>query len=74
MVDDRRLQQLLLSRASAGRIVDALIAEANYRGGLDNVTAVVVQIISADTGDDEKTEEAVALATPASNPSVTNAA
>ena len=66
MVDDRRLQQLLLSRASAGRIVDALIAEANYRGGLDNVTAVVVQIISADTGDDEKTEEAPALATPPS--------
>jgi len=64
MVDDRRLQQLLLSRASAGRIVDALIAEANYRGGLDNVTAVVVQIIAADTGDDEKTAEAPALQTP----------
>ena len=44
MVDDRRLQQLLLSRASAGRVVDALIAEANYRGGLDNITAIVVQI------------------------------
>jgi serine/threonine protein phosphatase PrpC len=62
MVDDRRLQQLLLSRASAGRIVDALIAEANYRGGLDNVTAVVVQVISSDSpGDEEKTEEAPAL-------------
>lgn len=46
MVDDRRLQQLLLSRASAGRIVDALIAEANYRGGLDNITAIVVQVVS----------------------------
>ncbi len=44
MVDDRRLQQLLLSRASAGRVVDALIAEANYRGGLDNITAIVVQV------------------------------
>src|SRR5687767_15860998 len=64
MVDDRRLQQLLLSRASAGRIVDALIAEANYRGGLDNVTAVVVQILSADTGDGEKADEAPALQTP----------
>ncbi len=48
MVDDRRLQQLLLSRASAGRVVDALIAEANYRGGLDNITAIVVQIMSVD--------------------------
>ena len=62
MVDDRRLQQLLLSRASAGRIVDALIAEANYRGGLDNVTAVVVQILAADGRvDEETTEEALAL-------------
>ncbi|MCC6318392.1 MAG: Stp1/IreP family PP2C-type Ser/Thr phosphatase [Gemmatimonadaceae bacterium] len=54
MVDDRRLQQLLLSRASAGRVVDALIAEANYRGGLDNITAIVVQITGSapvDTGE-----------------------
>ncbi|MEO6445984.1 MAG: Stp1/IreP family PP2C-type Ser/Thr phosphatase [Gemmatimonadaceae bacterium] len=48
MVDDRRLQQLLLSRASAGRVVDALIAEANYRGGLDNITAIVVQVVAVD--------------------------
>jgi protein phosphatase len=47
MVDDRRLQQLLLSRASAGRVVDALIAEANYRGGLDNITAIVIQVMGA---------------------------
>jgi protein phosphatase len=58
MVDDRRLQQLLLSRASAGRVVDALIAEANYRGGLDNITAIVVQITGIDShGSDEKTDE-----------------
>ncbi|HEX4932092.1 MAG TPA: Stp1/IreP family PP2C-type Ser/Thr phosphatase [Gemmatimonadaceae bacterium] len=49
MVDDRRLQQLLLSRASAGRVVDALIAEANYRGGLDNITAIVVQVLQIDS-------------------------
>ena len=51
MVDDRRLQQLLLSRASAGRVVDALIAEANYRGGLDNITAIVVQVTATSGGD-----------------------
>lgn len=51
MVDDRRLQQLLLSRASAGRVVDALIAEANYRGGLDNITAIVVQIVKLDNAE-----------------------
>ncbi len=62
MVDDRRLQQLLLSRASAGRLVDALIAEANYRGGLDNITAVIVQIAAIDSpGSDETTAEAPAL-------------
>jgi protein phosphatase len=44
MVDDRRLQQILLARSSPGRIVDALIAEANGRGGLDNITSIVIQI------------------------------
>ncbi len=44
MVDDRRLQALLLARSGPGRIVDSLIAEANGRGGLDNITAIVVQV------------------------------
>ncbi len=45
MVDDRRLQHLLAARATPGRIVDALIAEANGRGGLDNITAVLVSVM-----------------------------
>jgi protein phosphatase len=49
MVDDRRLQQMLLARSGPGRIVDALIAEANSRGGLDNITAIVVQVAAVDT-------------------------
>src|SRR5204862_3429757 len=44
MVDDRRLQQILLARSTPGRIVDALISEANGRGGLDNITAIVIQV------------------------------
>jgi protein phosphatase len=48
MVDDRRLQQLLGSRAPAQRVVDALIAEANGRGGLDNITAIVVRVLRDD--------------------------
>jgi PPM family protein phosphatase len=48
MVDDRRLQQMLLARSGPGRIVDALIAEANGRGGLDNITAIVVQVVAVD--------------------------
>ena len=48
MVDDRRLQQLLLARAEPQRIVDSLIAEANGRGGLDNITAIVVAVHALD--------------------------
>jgi PPM family protein phosphatase len=49
MVDDRRLQQLLASNAQPRRVVDALIAEANGRGGLDNITAVLVQVLAVAT-------------------------
>jgi serine/threonine protein phosphatase PrpC len=41
------LQQLLASRAAPARLVDALIAEANARGGIDNITAVVIRIHSS---------------------------
>jgi PPM family protein phosphatase len=44
MVDDRRLQMLLMSRAEPERKVHSLISEANGRGGLDNITAIVVQV------------------------------
>jgi PPM family protein phosphatase len=44
MVDDRRLKMLLMSRAEPERKVHALISEANGRGGLDNITAIVVQV------------------------------
>jgi protein phosphatase len=53
MVDDRRLQQLLLARSTAQRIVEALISEANGRGGLDNITAIVIRI--SDESLDEST-------------------
>ena len=60
MVDDRRLQSLLQSRASAQRVVDALISEANGRGGLDNITAIVVRVIGIDM-DKEITQETDAV-------------
>ncbi len=44
MVDDRRLAQLLMSRSEPERKVQALISEANGRGGLDNITAIVVHV------------------------------
>jgi protein phosphatase len=52
MVEDRRLHQLLLSRSSPDRIVSALIDEANGRGGLDNVTAIVVQVESVESDEE----------------------
>ena len=53
MVDDRRLQQLLQNKVpSAQRVVDSLIAEANGRGGLDNITAIVVRVVG--TGSDKE--------------------
>src|SRR4029079_7865357 len=56
MVDDRRIQQLLLSKAKPERIVDALIQEANVNGGNDNITAVVVRVLTeANSSDHEIT-------------------
>jgi serine/threonine protein phosphatase PrpC len=49
MIEDRRIQQLLVSRAKPERIVDALIAEANMNGGNDNITAVVVRVLAAES-------------------------
>src|SRR5205085_2737578 len=57
MVDDRRLAQLLMSRAEPERKVASLIAEANGRGGLDNITAIVVQVDEAAPPDDRDTGE-----------------
>ena len=53
MVDDRRLGQLLGSRAEPERKVQALISEANGRGGLDNITAIIVQAVDSGPDDDE---------------------
>jgi protein phosphatase len=48
MVDDRRLGQLLSTPAQPERKVQALISEENGRGGLDNITAIIVQVVETD--------------------------
>lgn len=45
MVEDPQLKKILESQQTPGRIVDAMITEANRRGGLDNITAIVVQVV-----------------------------
>jgi protein phosphatase len=65
MVDDRRLQHLLMARAEPARMVDALITEANGRGGLDNITAIVVKVIAVQ---DDARMDTPTLETPAVRP------
>jgi protein phosphatase len=61
MVDDRRLAQLLMSRAEPERKVQALISEANGRGGLDNITAIVVHVDDVEEVPERKTGEMEAI-------------
>ena len=50
MVEDPQLKKILETRQTPGRIVDTMITEANRRGGLDNITAIVVQVIQVHSG------------------------
>ena len=62
MVEDPQLKKILETRGSPGRIVDALITEANRRGGLDNITAIVVQVQQVRSGATGTTGETPAVA------------
>jgi protein phosphatase len=64
MVDDRRLAQLLMSRSEPERKVQALISEANGRGGLDNITAIVVHVDEVNEKPDSPTAEVPAVKPP----------
>jgi PPM family protein phosphatase len=48
MLEDSHLQRIVLGKSSPGPLVDALVHEANRRGGLDNITAVVVRVAALD--------------------------
>lgn len=51
MLEDHDLLHIMNSHAgSPARMVDTLIAEANHRGGLDNITAIIVRIDAIETG------------------------
>jgi PPM family protein phosphatase len=45
MVEDPQLKKILETRSRPGLMVDSMITEANRRGGLDNITAIVVQVL-----------------------------
>ena len=44
MIDDPELHKMLLASREPQELVDQLVAEANRRGGLDNITVIVVRI------------------------------
>jgi protein phosphatase len=44
MLEDHDLLHILHGATAPARMVDSLIAQANHRGGLDNITAIVVRI------------------------------
>lgn len=48
MVEDHELHAMLDTNRKPQEIVDSLIDEANQRGGLDNVTAIVVRVDNVD--------------------------
>lgn len=48
MLEDYQLQELLSPDRMPEDEVDALIAEANRHGGLDNITAIIVRVDSVD--------------------------
>ena len=50
MLEDEQLVRILSSDGEPQQWVDRMIAEANRRGGLDNVTAVVVRSSPAEAG------------------------
>jgi protein phosphatase len=58
MLEDYQLQEILSPDRMPQDEVDALIAEANRHGGLDNITAIIVRIdlVDAPPEDDVKTQ------------------
>ena len=62
MVEDDALAAVLRSAANPERWVDRMVAEANRRGGLDNITVIVVRVDAVDpTQPDEVTTQDVAV-------------
>jgi len=48
MVEDDGLEMILKAQGTPERWVDKMVAEANRRGGLDNITCIIVHVDSVD--------------------------
>ena len=60
MLEDNELYAILDAERVPQEIVDTLIVEANDRGGLDNITAVLIRVDRVDAAQDETSTAAVA--------------
>ena len=49
MLEDEQLARILTSEGGPQKWVDRMIVEANRRGGLDNITAIIVRIETVDS-------------------------
>jgi protein phosphatase len=63
MVEDEALGAILQTPAAPERWVERMVGEANRRGGLDNITAVIVRVdnVEAPTADDQTSTQDVAV-------------
>ncbi len=52
MLEDRDVFEIMRGNQSPGQLVDTLISEANRRGGLDNVTVILIRIDAVEKGVD----------------------
>ena len=57
MLEDEQLMEILSDEGGPQEWVDRMIAEANHRGGLDNITVIVVLIDSVDAPSGEHPAE-----------------
>ncbi len=56
MLEDSEVLEIMLSQDQPGALIDVLISEANRRGGLDNVTVIIIRIDSVEYHEDGRTE------------------
>ena len=63
MVEDDALAAILMTPAAPERWVERMVAEANRRGGLDNITAIIVRVdnVEAPATDDQPATMGVAV-------------
>jgi len=45
MLDDSEIQKMVTERRSLDRVCRLLVQEANARGGLDNVTVLMIKVM-----------------------------